>query len=715
MENSASVIELIIKLRDAMSGPAQKAEQKLSKFGVALQKFEKRARSMKSLFYAGAAMEGMAWGLGESLKHLADPAIKFQIAQQDLERATHLSTAQLEAFQHQATQLSDRWPRSASEITESQANLVRTLGSAKAAMETVGIATEFATGTQTDLKSATNLLATAYENVGDKSVPLKVGFQRIADQLTVLQNKFSTSRENGDMLVRSFARLSGVAKVAGINTTQLMAAMGVLNKSGFAGGRGAGEYLSQALERLGELGKNGIPTIEKYGIMLAGSVGAHGTFHLNLLQTLKNMQQASPMRLQAYLKSLGQVGGTLKILMDRYGQVNAAVKTFEHTQGATYSLASEMNKGWHQQLEDLHNVWGNLDRSLGQVLVPLLIEVAHVLEPILERFRKFAEAHATLVKVGFAAAIVFTGLLALGGAIAITAAAFGTLSATLGIASAAFADATAASWAFVASLLADPVFDVIAGFVALTIGAYELIHHWKAVEGFFERLWPIMARPFVEAWRRVEEFGRRIEGWGLKVLNWFEHHKIFAALTGPIGWMILAADELITHWKTVESFFVHLGDVVGGVFKDVEKFLHIGHAASAPAAHVKHHQVVEHIAHVARSATPVMAAFGGAVSSAVIKRHHVVEHVARVMRSAPGAMAAFAGPAPVLAAAGGGVNGGVHFHVHMEGGAPGADAEAGDGLADQILDALHRNQGEFADVFSEINDRARGRWAEAGF
>ncbi len=706
MADSASVIELMIKLRDALSGPAGKAEEKLSKFGRAMQKFEKQARSMKSLFYAGAAMEGMAWGLGEALKKLAEPAIHFQLAQEDLMRATHLSTAQLEAFQHQATRLSDRWPRSASEITESQANLIRVLGSAKAAMETVGIATQFATGTQTDLKSATNLLATAYENVGDKTLPLKAGFQKVADQLTVLQNKFSTSRENGDMLVRSFARLSGMAKVSGINTTQMMAALGVLNKSGFAGGRGAAEYLEQALERLGQLGKNGIPTIEKYGIMLAGGVGAHGTFHLNLLQTLKNMERANPMRLQAYLKTLGQVGGTLRILMGRYGQVTAAVKTFEHAQGATYSLASEMNKGWHQQLEDLHNVWGNLERSLGQVLVPLLIEVAHVLEPVLEGFRRFAEAHATIVKVAFAAGILFTGLLALGGVIAISAAAFGTLSATTALLSAGFVDLTSASWAFTASLLADPIFDVIAAVVALSVGAYELVHHWKAVEGFFVRIAPTLERPFIKAWHAAEAFGERIERWGLGILNWFGHHKIFASLMGPIGWMMMAADELVTHWKSVESFFKRLADVVGGVFKDIERFLHIGHAASPVNASVKHHQVIEHVLH---------AAHVGSAVGASVTHHRIIEHVASAVRAVPERVLAFGRPAPILAAGGGGgVSGGVHFHAHIEGGAAGTEDEH-ELLADRMLEAFSRHQDRFTQQFSEIQDRTRGQWQSTGF
>ncbi len=710
----ASVIELLIRLKDAMSGPAQKAETNLSRFGKSLQKFETQARHFKNVFYAGAAMEGMAWGLGEALKHFAEPAVHFQQAQEDLERATKLSTAQLAAFEHQATQLSDRWPRSATAITEAQANLVRTLGSAKAAMETVGIATEFATGTQTDLKAATDLLATAYENVGDKSLPLQAGFRLLADQLTVLQNKFSTSRENGEMLVRSFARLSGVAKVAGVSTTELMAAMGVLNKSGFAGGRGAGEYLAQAIERLGELGKNGIPTIEKFGIMLAGRLGARGNFHLNLAQTLKNMQHANPMRLQAYLKSLGQVGGTLRILMDRYGQLTAAVKTFQHAQGATYSLASEMNKGWHQQLEDMHNVWNNLERTLGQVLVPLLISMAQILEPILERFQRFAKAHSTIVAVAFGVVILTTGLLMLGGMILITTSAFGALAAAATMVSAGFADATAASWAFVASLLADPIFDVLAAFVALVVGAYELVKHWRAVEACFRRLGSVIKASLIEGWQEVEKFGDMVERLGVRLLNWFGTHPMFASLMGPIGWLMLAADELIKHWGSVEHFFVHLAHVLGNAFAYLERFLHLGEHTRVPPHIAKRHAAAGHPLHALNpAAANLLGAFSAPTPGAGAAQSQFVHQVTQAALLPTPDLGPLLSPAPVLAA-GGSINGGVHFHVHMEGGSAGEGIDQ-DAQVDSMLQTLRDHQNDFVDVFTEINDRARGRMNSAVF
>jgi TP901 family phage tail tape measure protein len=659
MPEQAAVIELLIKLRDAMSGPLHKAEENVSKFSRALDKFEKSARHFKAVAYAGAAMEGIAWGLGEAMKHLAEPAIQFQVAQEDLMRATHLSTQQLKAFEHQATHLSDTWPRSATEITEAQANLVRTLGSASAAMQTVGIATQFATATQLDMRSATNLLATAYENVGDKSVPLQVGFARLADQLTVLQNRFSTSRENGEMMVRSFARLSGVAKVAGVGTTQLMAALGVLNKSGFAGGRGASEYLSQAIERLGQLDKDGVPQLMKYGIMLGGHLDRTGHFHLNLLQTLENMQRASPMRLQAYLKSLGQVGGTLQILLDRYSQVTDAVKALQGAQGATSSLATEMNKGWHQQLEDLHNSYQNLERSLGSVLVPLLIDVAHILEPILARFRKFAEAHTTLTKVAFVVALVGTGLLALGGFIAIATAAFGGLAATVTLATGVFEAFEGVMAAIDVLADANPLGLILIGAVALWAAATELMDHWGDVVEFFEWLGPKLAWPFVWLWDKLMGFIAPATKWGKAFIH-----------------------AIVKGFESGFSFLEHGLHKVAAV---IEKYLPFFHPGGALAHTHTHTQVTRTIAH-AMGRAPAVAAVAGL--------------------SLAGAAPAFAGHASMPA---------VEIHLHMDGEAVQSVTEDDEAFADKVVDALATHKQKIAAQIGEIMGAAHGNWQSTGF
>jgi TP901 family phage tail tape measure protein len=658
MADKTSVVELMVKLRDALSGPAKNATAQVSKFGAALDKFEQKTRHFKSIFYAGAAMEGMAFGIGEALKSLAEPAIEFQQAQQNLKRATHLSTEQLAAFERQATALSDKFPRTAEHITQAQATLVRTLGSASAAMQTVGIATRFATATTLDMNSATNLLATAYENVGDKSVPLKVGFAKLADQLTVLQNKFSTSSENGEMMVRSFARLSGAAKVAGVGSTQLMAALGVLNKSGFAGGRGASDYLEQAVERLGQIGKNGIPAITKWGIMLAGHLGAHGHFHMNLLGTLANMQRANPARLQAYLKSLGQVGGTLQILLDRYDQVRSAMTLLDHAQGASGKMAKDEAKDWHNQLKTLHNTYQNLERSLGSVLVPLLVSVGHTLEPILERFAKFAKAHTALMKVAFVVALVATGLLALGGFLAIAIASFGALAATAEFAATVFEGFEGVMVTLDAIADANPLGLIAFAAAALAVVAYDVYERWSTVKSFFETLGGYLAKPFVWLWGKLEGYLKAAYTWGRDFV-----HAIV---------------------KGFESAFGFLDHGLHKVASKISKYLPFFHPGKGPGTHHRS-SVVQNIVHSMRSA-PMIAATAGMSLMA----------------------------APVLAAASGGMPA-VEIHLHMEGAAGQPATEDDEAFADRIVDTLATHKQRIAGQVAEIMDAAHGRWQSTGF
>jgi hypothetical protein len=420
-----------------------------------------------------------------------------------------------------------------------------------------------------------------------------------------------------------------------------MAALGVLNKSGFAGGRGAAEYLEQAIERLGALDQDGIPAITKWGMMLAGHMGAHGHFHMNLLGTLANMQRANPMRLQAYLKSLGQVGGTLQILIDRYA----------------HSLASEMNKGWHQQMEDLHDSYQNLERTLGTVLVPVLIEIARWLEPIIERFRRFAEAHTTLVKVVMVGGLLLAGLLAIGGAIALLVAGFGMVATTVEFLGTVFEGFEGVMATFDAIADANPLGLIAIAAAALAIVAYDVYEHWNTVKAFFERMAPSLEKPFLWLWNKLTGYAHLAEQWGKNFIG-----AIIRGLEAEVGKLLGWAEKMGASLKRLLPFFHH-----GGV----------------PAAVQHHMRHVHHVAARALKPAPSLAALA--------------------------AMSIAAAP-PMAAAAGtGGMH--MHFHAHVEPGAAGNQEE----FADLMLEAFQARQEEFAEQVARLHERAAGNWNRTGF
>jgi TP901 family phage tail tape measure protein len=643
-----SIIELLLKLKDAMTPGVKKAEAELTKFDKALEKFEKTARHFKAVWYAGLAFEGIAWSIGESLKELAEPALEFEDAQQSLARATGKTVEQLDDFKEEALSLSEKLPQSAEAITNAQAELVRMLGSTQKALDTTAITTQFATATGMDMTSSAQLLASAYENLGNKSLPVKQGFQQIADLLTTLQNRFSTGKDNGDMLVRSFARLAGATQQMGVDTVQAAAALGVLNESGFGGGRGSGMYLEELLDQLGKLDKDGIPAIQKYGIALAGTTDQAGRFHMDLMGTLHNMLSVNPARLEAYIRGLGSEGDLLQILLNRYQDIDAAVKVLDQSQGATASLAAEMNKGWSQQLTDLHHTYQNLEMSLGEVLVPMLIEIGQILQPVIDGFRKFVEAHRWVAGVGLALMMVLGVGLLLGGSILVLTATFGALKDAIWVVVAACEDFSLVTaflnflWGvFDALVISNPWGLLAAG---LIFAAHEILVHWQAVKDFFTT------------------------GWG--------------RFTG-IGMIVALIEGLLKLAPSIEAFGRHFIDwIVTGIHNgmgELERALHDVWATMKRFMHL-----------------------GGSDSAAQASISKAVSHTVRAAPIAAAAMAGFSfSTAPAVAS---GVNGGVHFHVHMEGGG-GGDTQA---QADSMLTALRTRQSEFVDVFKQINDRAQG-------
>jgi TP901 family phage tail tape measure protein len=582
-----SVIELLLKLKDAMSPGVKKAEGELTKFGVALEKFEQTARHFKAVWYAGLAFEGMAWGIGESLKELAEPALEFEDAQQSLARATGKTVEQLEDFKEEALSLSEKLPQSAEAITNAQAELVRMLGSTQKALDTTAIATQFATATGLDMSTSAQLLASTYENLGDKSLPVKQGFGQIADILTLLENKFSTSKDNGDQLVRSFAHMAGAAQQMGVDTVQAAAALGVLNESGFGGGRGSGMYLEELLDQLGKLDKDGIPAIQKYGIALAGTTDQAGRFHMDLMGTLHNMLSVNPARLEAYIRGLGSEGDLLQILLNRYQDIDAAVKVLDQSQGATASLAAEMNKGWSQQLTDLHHTYQNLEMSLGEVLVPMLIEIGQILQPVIDGFRKFVEAHRWVAEVGIALTMVVgTGLL-LGGTVLILTSSFGALKAAVMVTLAVFEDFEALMiginflWGvFDALVWSNPIGLAAA---AMIFAADMVYTHWDRVKQLFATGWGHYAAfgifyPIAEGVKWLLSLAPSIEAFGKHFIDWI--------VTG------------------IHAGMGHLEHALHDVWTTMKRFMHLGGSDSA------HATISRAVSHTVRAA-PVAAAMAG--------------------------------------------------------------------------------------------------------
>jgi TP901 family phage tail tape measure protein len=444
-----STLELLIRLKDQLTGPIAQATKGLKGFEQQLKRADETAKHLQGIRNAGLVLTGLAFAGAEALKGLLEPAAQFEEAQNALARATGATAEQLRQFQDQAEALSERLPVTAEAVTAAQATLARMLGSTNAAMQAMTATAQFAASTDMSAADAATLLGSAYESMGDKTKPLAVGFGSIADKLALLQSRYSTGTADGAMLARSFAKIAEASRTFGISIDQSAGALGVLNRIGLGGGRGAGPVAQELITQLGKLDKFGIPAIQRYGIALArNSRGG-----VDLVKTVDNLRRVSQNQAAAYIKSLGSAGEALTLLMDHYDDLKASVTAFDNAQGTLADLTTKRNASWTVQLQELKNAWENLKTVTGQALGPGLGKGADELTKALRVVTEFVKTRPEIVQIGAAitgVTIAFAALLgpilAIGAAVALLGAPFVlTAAAMLGIVAAIAAVSAAAS------------------------------------------------------------------------------------------------------------------------------------------------------------------------------------------------------------------------------------------------------------------------------
>ncbi len=101
------------------------------------------------------------------------------------------------------------------------------------------------------------------------------------------------------------------------------------------------------------------------------------------------------------------------------------------------------------------------------------------------------------------------------------------------------------------TMLATPIFWVIAGIVALITIGYLLIKNWDKVRAFFIWLWKQIVNAFTAAWKWI---------WGLLDNKWIQG--LLATFLPFIGIPIM----IIKNWKGIAKFFTDLWTGIVGVF-----------------------------------------------------------------------------------------------------------------------------------------------------
>lgn len=416
---SASMLALgvVVQLTDKFSGPLGEAIKRTESLSKTANKLIGIGVGMNAAALAtsgfSAHLRGNLMGLADSVIALDDAAAKIRSMPGISEEAVQRVVAAGRKWSQSHTDTAEEYVDTSYMMLSAGLNEVQALAAtAKAlaiAKATIGAGQETA-----------DLLAVAYNNMGDKSRDAGQEIGRMGDVLTKTQQIFQI--KNMAQLGDGVKYATAAALQARMPFNDLMATVGQLNNAGLQGSM-AGTALMATLRELPEAaGKLGF------------KVAYDKTGSLDFVQTLENIKakfgDISKLTLGEQVKlqkALGDEGARAIVLLARnMDEYRKNIDGVNDSLGATDEAQQKMESGAGQQMKIAMNNWMEFKRVFGTQILPVLKDMLPAFKRLIEAAGAFATEHSGLVKFALAAA-------ALGAVLSPVLSVLGSLTTVLGI------------------------------------------------------------------------------------------------------------------------------------------------------------------------------------------------------------------------------------------------------------------------------------------
>jgi TP901 family phage tail tape measure protein len=469
-------------------------------------------------------------------------------------------------------------------------NLISAGESEAQALQGVAIATRMvqatakdATDAQATFAEGSRLLGDTMNVWGSRAAAAAPQLRAFADTFTQLQTKYSFA-SLGEVI--EAVKIAGPsAHAAGVSFNEMNASIAMLSERGIH----AAEAGTAAREVFSKLA---------IGKQLAGfRVIDPRTAGLDIVKTLEHIRAVLPPAGEMRNLMLSRLGFDIRdlpsvnLLIENAREMTGIVGDLNNSQGVAAAKEAVRMNAADMQLGLLANRWAVLKDKLGEALLPALMKVLGILQPVVKWMLALAGAHSGITALAMGVVALGSAAIVAGGAIQILGIGTTISTVAMGLWSAAAGVATAATWLFNAALLANPVGVVIAGLALLGFGAYELVKHWSGVAAFFRTMWADVVGGF-------NSVVGAIVGDAVAMYNAGRH------LVGELGRGIKDAAMAPVH-------------AIAGIAASMRKYLPFSPAETGPLKDLHRVRIVETIAST-MSPTPVMSAMRRVAAAAAI-------------------------------------------------------------------------------------------------
>lgn len=273
------------------------------------------------------------------------------------------------------------------------------------------------------------------------------------------------------------------AAALGISLEETAAAIGLMTNAGMKGEQ-AGTTLRGALLGLLDPSEENSKRMDKMGIAITD---ASGNF-VGLSQLIKNLQESMEGQTDtqkaatlAALVGKEAVSGMLTLMKAGPETIDSMTKSLENSGGASAEAAAKMKDNLKGALEELGGALETASIQLGNVLIPIIRDIAEKMQGLVEKFSELSPAtqNTILALAGVAAAI--GPLLVVGGlmtsSLGAIFTAFGTVSGAIAVMTTGAVAATPAIGGLATA------FTVLTGLIGLAIAAMAAIGIGAVVVG----------------------------------------------------------------------------------------------------------------------------------------------------------------------------------------------------------------------------------------
>jgi len=539
----AKIVDVILRLKDQMSGPMSSATAKLQANARTYQKMGRQIQKTgQKLSAVGATLTKTITAPAVALGAVAVKSFGEYDKQMRLVQQTMGATAD------ESNMLSDAIKKAAKDsvygmqdAADAALNYARAGFNAKQTADMIAPSFELASGTGTDLAETTAGMAAAMKVFSANSEEAA----RYADIFAKGQAQAKIETKD---LFDAVSRAGSMFTTFKWDISDLTTAVGVLGDAG-VNGAVAGNALKSGMASM----TKSRDLLAKLGVQLTNTDGTYKSFidiQKQLHDTFTALNDVEQTELATKIYGKNQMGKWLNIIKASPEHILAMEEALGKAAGTSKTMSDALMSGPGGAIEKLKSNWDIFKNTLGETIAPIITPLLEKLTDLMQKFSELTdEQKKNIVKwVGIAAAmgpvLSLVGKLTTG---------FGTLVSLIGKAKGAGGIFAALKGSGLA------VSGVVGGIVA---GVALIIKNWDKLKGNILGCWNSVKGIFEKIAGMVKGFAKLLESSGIEGA----FVKIFDTAFGVIGKVLTALDNVLSKVGNVaDKLTSKIGGALGKV------------------------------------------------------------------------------------------------------------------------------------------------------